>query len=150
MGLISRVSSRTYRNCQKMVSSESKVEEEYEIFAAVARNRLREIEKSLLRPVQQKAFLCAAQCASDMVTEDHQTCVNNCFQRFYKLEQIFVKKHDLIIRAVNECGSQCQPNDRFAIEDSRRKQYYSCLGSQTQTFAPLVHKVLDDLANSLK
>merc|ERR1712071_617384 len=120
-------------------------------------SKLRLIESSLLRPVQQTAFLCAAQCNTDSVQEVREACVESCFRR-YQLVETFNEKQRLVERAVNKCATECLPDNKIVDifhnvleeKEKRRREFLSCLGPRTQAFAPLIKQVLDDLSNSLK
>merc|ERR1712157_681155 len=145
MGLISRVSSRTYRKqaCKdfqpkiaKMADNlQNQVEQEFAALKSHIDQKQQELEKNHLRPHEHKAYKCAAACTANNKTSTLETreCVTNCM----------ASCEGEVRTAVGD-----NPSDREM--ENARKVYMNCTLKCPTEAQPKIREAFDMLKNDIK
>merc|ERR1711957_827983 len=142
MGLISRVSSRTYRNKPL--------------------NMNQEVAKNVLRSLEHSAYLKAAECTKDSTrgTMETRDCIKSSFDKLQHAQKLFMSKQQQINQAMEVCQSACENQVKLAApsgpqnmpqeeQDKFQRSYMQCMGRCPRETLPLVEHAFKNLTETL-
>merc|ERR1712110_163090 len=170
MGLISRVSSRTYRLCVardwsstcSMADEQDEVRQEFNMFRAVVASHTEEIDRVYIRRLEHEAYKAAAVCTADTDRDTSyvRNCVKSSFDKFEHATKLFRVKQEQINKALEMCMKECQAQASLALPDEKameneervtrvRNDYNTCILSCPRKTVPTVESAFKNLADVL-
>merc|ERR1712088_27446 len=172
MGLISRVSSRTYRKkyrifSQKKVSKKSnmaniekKVEQEFSAMKDFLDQKQMELERNHLRKIENGSYLCAANCTKDasMSTRETRDCVIKCMKPMETVQNMWAKRQAQINGAIENCMTRCEEQVKLKVGDNPNEQqmetarvaYLECSIECPKRVTPVISQAFQDMKFDLQ
>lgn len=98
-----------------------------------ANDMQRELEKTHVRSLQRKSFLCGAKCCEDSIStaEDVQRCIQSCQRPLMELQSNVKQELERFQNRIQRCVMTCQDaaqDSLSAVGEERAKQNFdSCL-----------------------
>merc|ERR1711934_1267996 len=165
MGLISRVSSRTYRNQKnqpKTMAETDPVTTEFKTFHKIIDHNQQLLWNNRIRKIEHNSYLKASECTADLSKNVFQVrdCVKSSFSNLESAQKLMSAKLQTINSALEDCTNKCSdeaaknaPNpERMSEMDLTRirKNFNDCNRVCPREILGKVEDVFKELDESLK